>query len=142
MSFALIQDLKQVLGLSTIFNADSSVTKVIDLSLGDVGTVSFNKCDATQNNDSQRIVLGAGRVYSLDFYVSAAGSESRWSLIDASASSSAGTAFGSDIYNFRPMQAGAFGEDLLRPLVFTKGLVIAYTATAGNFSRQVYYGLV
>lgn len=139
MSFALIQDLKQVLGLSTIFNADSSVTKVIDLSLGDVGTVSFNKCDATQNNDSQRIVLGAGRVYSLDFYVSAAGGDARWSLIDATASSAAGTAFGSALYTFRPVQTGAFGEDFIRPLVFTKGIVIAYTATAGNFSRQIFY---
>ena len=139
MSLDIIHDLKKILGLQTVLNTDTNVIKTVDLSYGNIGTVSFNKCDSAQNNDSQMIVAGPVRIHSLDFYVSAAGGDARWNLVDASASSAAGTAFGSATYTFRPVQAGAFGEDFIRPLTFTKGIVIAYTATAGNFSRQMYY---
>lgn len=141
MSLDLVHDLKKILGLQSTLNADSNVVKTIDLSYGDVGTVSFNKCDSSQNNDSKLLVSGPVRIHSLDFYVSAAGGDARWNLVNASASAAAGTALGSTLYTFRPVLAGGFGEDFIRPLVFDKGIVIAYTATAGAFGRQVYYSV-
>ena len=129
----VIESLRKVLGLGSITNADSGNARLVDLSLGSRGITSYANLVASE---LVQVQTGHGRIYGFSFFVSAAGGDARWNLIDATASGVGGTAK----FTFVPAAVGYYPIELVRPLVFTSGIQINYTATAGNFSRQIFYG--
>ena len=139
MSMDLIESLRKVLGLGAITNSDSGNARLVDMSLGTRGTTSYaNLISALPGTETVNLLSGPARVYGMSFFVSAAGGDGRWNLIDATGSAEGGAAK----FTFVPAAVGYYRKELVRPLVFNRGIQINYTATGtlASFSRQVFYG--
>ena len=141
MSTDFIQSAMKVLGLGSITNADSGNARIVDMSLGSRGTMSAaTLVSGNPGTETVNLVTGPARVYGMTFFVSAAGSDGRWNLIDATGSAEGGSAK----FTFIPVAVGYYPREFLRPLKFDRGLQINYTATgtSANFTRQIFYSAV